>query len=139
MVGKRIGKIVRRKYIIGSAAIIVFIIIAILSFDSSRIEYTDFASAKSKGKIVQVIGKYLPDKPAEFNASTHTFTFHMRDEKGVTSLIEYKGAKPANFETAPSIVVKGRFAGDVFEASHILTKCPSKYEGKDIELHKGKK
>jgi cytochrome c-type biogenesis protein CcmE len=40
------------------------------------------------------------------------------------------GGKPNNFDIATSIVVKGKYSGDYLHATEILTKCPSKYEGK---------
>jgi len=48
--------------------------------------------------------------------------------------VVFEGAKPNNFELADKIVVKGKFDGDHFHASQILTKCPSKYEGKEEDV-----
>jgi cytochrome c-type biogenesis protein CcmE len=33
------------------------------------------------------------------------------------------------FDIAACIGVKGKYSGDYFHATEILTKCPSKYEG----------
>jgi cytochrome c-type biogenesis protein CcmE len=44
------------------------------------------------------------------------------------------GAKPNNFELAVSVVATGTVRHGALEASNVLTKCPSKYEGKTINL-----
>ena len=41
--------------------------------------------------------------------------------------MHYWDPKPASFEDAEKIVVEGYLNGEVFEAEHILMKCPSKY------------
>ena len=51
----------------------------------------------------------------------------MADEKGTVRRVVFADPKPANFEDAEKVVVEGQIAGDVFEAEHILVKCPSKY------------
>jgi cytochrome c-type biogenesis protein CcmE len=35
---------------------------------------------------------------------------------------------PGNFDQAVSVVAIGKFAGDHFEATQLLVKCPSKYQ-----------
>jgi cytochrome c-type biogenesis protein CcmE len=125
------------KYIIGGIIGVIFILIALFSFDSSKIEYADFKSAHQSGKVVQVIGSCDKSKPSEYNSEKNTFKFYMNDEKGNKSCIVATGAKPNNFDSAPMVVIKGRYEGDNFHASEILTKCPSKYEGQADEL-KGK-
>ncbi len=127
----------KKKYIIGALIALVFIILAIFSFDESRIEYADIAKAQETGKTVQIIGKRIENKNWNYNSKNDLLTFYLEDEKGNISKVEYKGAPPNNFDIAPSLVVKGRFENNILKASQILTKCPSKYEGKDPKLHTG--
>jgi cytochrome c-type biogenesis protein CcmE len=47
--------------------------------------------------------------------------------------------KPANFEDAVSIVAIGRYENGVFAAEKLLVKCPSKYQGEEIEKQYGTK
>ncbi len=48
--------------------------------------------------------------------------------------VHYPHPKPANFEDAERLVVRGAAEGDVFVARHILVKCPSKYnDGSEFE------
>ena len=65
-----------------------------------------------------------------YNAAQNILTFALIDEKNNTEQVIYNGSKPNNFDIAPMVVVKGRYENGKFMASEILTKCPSKYEGK---------
>jgi cytochrome c-type biogenesis protein CcmE len=49
--------------------------------------------------------------------------------------VRYKGLKPANFEDAVSIVAIGHFdeKAKELEANKLLVKCPSKYQGAEVE------
>jgi cytochrome c-type biogenesis protein CcmE len=127
----------KKAYIIGAAIGLLFVCIAVFSFDSTKIEYADFLKAKSVGKTVQVIGSWSKDIPYSYNSEKNEFTFLMADEKGNKTKVVCDGAKPNNFDIAPMVVIKGKFKGDSFHATDILTKCPSKYEGQADEL-KGK-
>jgi cytochrome c-type biogenesis protein CcmE len=116
------------KFIIGGIIIIGAILFGALSFIESNVEYVGFEKAKSISKKVQVKGEWMKDKPSSFDANTGIFSFTMKDDDGIEQPVQYKGAKPNNFELAEMIVVKGKYGNDAFQASEILTKCPSKYE-----------
>ncbi len=46
--------------------------------------------------------------------------------------VQYSGALPQNFDEGRDVVVVGSLkGGDALEASKILVKCPSKYEGEE--------
>ena len=60
----------------------------------------------------------------------------MRNEAGELMPVVYKGVEPGNFDQAETVVVVGRYADGVFQASQILVKCPSKYEARG-ESHPG--
>ena len=124
----------KTKYIIGLVAAIVFIALAIYSFDSSKIEYASFPEAIEKGKVVQVIGSWDQSMGQSYDSENNTFTFNMIDEQGNKATVISRGSKPNNFDVAPMVVIKGKYEGDAFYASEILTKCPSKYEGQFDEL-----
>lgn len=132
----------KMKYIIGLAVGLVFVVVAVMSFDSNKIEYADFKDAKGTGKTVQVIGSWDKSVPVEVNTETNTFKFQMIDEKGNKTRVIATGSKPNNFDVAPMVVIKGKYQGPDFFATEILTKCPSKYEGqfedlKGATLYKG--
>ncbi|MDI6766538.1 MAG: cytochrome c maturation protein CcmE [Bacteroidota bacterium] len=118
------------KIIIGGIVIVAAVVFGALSFMESNVEYMGFDKAISSKKKVQVKGVWLKDKESFFEASTRQFSFYMKDESGVEQKVIYGGARPNNFEIADAIVVKGKYENGTFNASEILTKCPSKYEAK---------
>jgi cytochrome c-type biogenesis protein CcmE len=65
------------------------------------------------------------------------FSFVMVDKEGNEQTVIYKGAKPQDFERSEQLVVKGKMNGDVFKASEIQMKCPSKYVNDEITLKEG--
>lgn len=122
------------KMIIGGVVILVFIVFAASSFLESNVEYTNIAGAMAKGKKVQMMGTWNKERESGFDASTGKFSFYLIDDAGKECRVFLDGAAPNNFEVASSIVAQGRYNKEgYFEATKILTKCPSKYEAKTIE------
>ncbi len=113
--------------------------VAILIFTNMSADissYSDFASAaqsKSEVKVVGILDKgkemvYNPeDKPNEF-------IFFMKDGDGVSKKVVLSQPKPMEFENAEQIVLTGKMDGEVFVASEMLTKCPSKYKNEEIYI-----
>ncbi len=118
------------KYLIGIIVAIIFVVVVIFSFDQSKIDYADFAKAEETSNVVQIIGKWDKNQPSKYDSDKDEFHFHMIDENDNKFKVVYNGARPNNFDMAESIVCKGKAENGVFEAKEILTKCPSKYEGK---------
>lgn len=116
------------KIIVGSLIIVAAIVFGAISFVETNVEYTDFKSAISSHKKVQVKGEWMKDRESAFDAATSQFVFYMKDANGEIQKVVFDGAKPNNFEIANAVVVKGRYQDGYFHASDILTKCPSKYE-----------
>jgi len=125
-----------KRYIIGILIIIVFVVVGFFAFKDSKIEYSNFQTAEQNHKICQVKGSWVKDKDSKFDQSTNTFTFYMKDEQGSVMKVVLDGAKPNNFEMAENVVAKGKVQGDYFHAKEVLTKCPSKYEGKGQDVQK---
>ena len=117
------------KSIIGIIIIVIVIAAIIPTFLQNKIEYVNFAEAKTKNKTVEVQGAWLKDKESKFESNK--FTFYMKDKDSNEMKVVFDGARPNNFEVAEGVVVKGKVKDGVFEASEILTKCPSKYEAKE--------
>ncbi len=117
------------KIIVAGVIVVIGIVLGAVNFLDSNVEYGDFAAAQRTHKKIQVKGEWLKDRQTTFNTSTIQFTFYMKDDSGVVSKVVLDGAKPNNFDIAPTIVAKGKFADGYFHATEILTKCPSKYEG----------
>jgi cytochrome c-type biogenesis protein CcmE len=120
------------KYFTGIGIAVAFIVIALLSFQWNKIEYSDIAAAKASGKKVQIIGSVDRSKSVDYNHEQNQLTFYMIDEKNIESKVIFAGSQPNNFSVAPSIVVKGQYRDSAFYAIEILTKCPSKYETQNV-------
>ena len=124
------------KVILAAVVLIVFVVVGFISFMDNKIEYATFNQAKNKKKTVEVKGVWVKDKDAKFDPATSTYSFYMKDDDMTEMKVVYDGAKPNNFDVADMIVAKGKVKEDVFYAKEILTKCPSKYEGKGEEVQK---
>jgi len=124
------------KIIIAGIIIVAALVFGAISFVDTNVEYTDFQSAASTHKKVQVKGAWLKEKDATFDGTKSQFTFYMKDDNGEEVRVVLDGAKPNNFELAEAIVVKGRYQDGYFHASDILTKCPSKYEADPASVKK---
>jgi cytochrome c-type biogenesis protein CcmE len=117
-----------KKYIFIGAFGLIFLVVILLSFNKSAIEYTDFETARKLSKKVQVVGTWAKEYPTYYNTATNMFEFFMRDKKGKLMYVRFNGPQPNNFTIAPEFVVKGYVQDTTFIASQIITKCPSKYE-----------
>ena len=124
------------KYIIIGVIAIGFLALAYYSFDSNKIDYSDFESAKESLKTVQVIGKVDKAQNVIYNSDDNILTFTLIDELNTPEVITFNGPKPNNFDLAPMVVVKGRYESGRFIAKDIMTKCPSKYEGEGSDVKK---
>ncbi|MFW6277000.1 MAG: hypothetical protein ACOC2K_04895, partial [Bacteroidota bacterium] len=56
------------RYIIGAIVILAFAAVAIFSFNSEKIEYSNFATAKNNDQFVQVIGSWERTTDCSYNA-----------------------------------------------------------------------
>jgi cytochrome c-type biogenesis protein CcmE len=124
------------KLITGVIIIVIFLVIGFFSFSESQIEYTNFQKASDIHRTCQVKGSWLKDKETRFDASSNEFIFFMKDENNTEMKVILDGARPNNFEMAESIVAKGKVRDGSFYAKEVLTKCPSKYEGKGEDVKK---
>lgn len=124
----------KNKYVFGGFIIVLFLGIMAYLFTQSNIKYeSDFANVKSTENTVKATGSWVKEKSYEMNREQNTFSFYMVDEKGNEMKVVYEGAIPNNFETATSVVVTGSYGNGYFHAKDILTKCPSKYEGQNVQ------
>jgi cytochrome c-type biogenesis protein CcmE len=114
---------------------IVAIAIAILISASKDVTtYANFEQATESGDKVKLVGQLVKDKPVEYNPETNPdfLAFYLQDDKGVVRRVELKAGKPQDFERSEQIVLTGQMQGDVFAASDMLLKCPSKYKDQEV-------
>ena len=72
---------------------------------------------------------------SSYHGDNQSLYFTLKDPKTQSILrVRYKGVKPGNFEDAISIVAIGRFDAGTkeFDANKLLVKCPSKYQGAEV-------
>ncbi len=124
------------KVIVGGLVIAFGLILGAINFFSTNVEYGDFADARRIQKKIQVKGEWVKDRESSFNIEKMQFTFYLKDDSGEILKVVLDGAKPNNFDLATSVVVKGKYSVDYFHATEVLTKCPSKYEGKTGAMKK---
>ena len=114
---------------------IVVIAIAIGAFVSSLSESSSYAllneAFENPGKEYHVIGTLDRSEPIiyEPTADPNLTKFTMQDSTGASCQVVLRMPKPQDMERSESIVLIGKGRDDgIFEAEHMLTKCPSKYE-----------
>lgn len=124
----------RPRVYVGLTVIAFFSFFAYSSFQSAVTPYVTFLEAREMGGKVQVMGYLTEPGEAGYAREGGHLEFYLEDHQGTREFIKYRGARPANFEEAESMVVIGSFAdkGEYFQAERILVKCPSKYEEGDL-------
>lgn len=61
------------------------------------------------------------------------FEFVLIDNNNLEQTVIYNQPKPQDFDKSEQVVIVGNMRGDVFMASQIIMKCPSKYEDKELK------
>ncbi|HEV7515355.1 MAG TPA: cytochrome c maturation protein CcmE [Thermoanaerobaculia bacterium] len=121
-------------YVVGSILLLGFLGFSLLSFKKTLTPYVSYDEARSANRMVQVAGA-LEKGSSSYHQDNQSLYFNLKDPKTQQGLrVRYKGVKPGNFEDAISIVAIGRFdtATKEFEANKLLVKCPSKYQGAEV-------
>lgn len=98
--------------------------------------YSDFTDAGEKvGKELRLKGTLAKDKPVDYDPvkDPNTFSFYLVDQNGKTGKVVCFDEKPRDFEMSDEIVLTGSMKEDVFYASDILVKCPSKYVETEVD------
>lgn len=121
---------------------IVFVIVlclfagfAVASFRSNLTPYVSFDEVQKARRTVQVAGG-LDKESTAYDVEAEALRFTLLDEKtGEKLRVRYHGVKPGNFNDAISVVAIGRWepATNEFAAERLLVKCPSKYQGAEVE------
>jgi len=119
---------------------LIFIVIAVGAIISTVYKadtYASFEQARQHpGREFRIIGELLKDKPIEerIEGNTLLLTFHMTDNQGGESQVNYFGARPQDFDKSDQVVLIGKFHEEMFIATSLLLKCPSKYNPDDLQM-----
>jgi cytochrome c-type biogenesis protein CcmE len=125
----------RRLYLVGGLLLLAFTGFSLASFRNSLTPYVNYQEARAANRVVQVAGA-LQKGTSTYEQADSSLLFTLRDPKTQDRVrVRYHGLRPANFEDAISIVAIGRYDARAkeFAASKLLVKCPSKYQGAEVE------
>ena len=98
--------------------------------------YATIAEAANSGDRVKIAGQLAKDMEMIYDPmeDPNMFTFYIRDEHDATQKVILLQPKPQDFELSEQVVLTGRMQEDVFVATDVLMKCPSKYKDEEIYL-----
>jgi len=118
-----------------AVALIIMIFSSMPSATSKEITITDIVESTDKFEGDYIMTEGLLNKNSvQWNADDIELRFEIFDQNETSLSVFYKGVQPDNFTEDVIVIVEG-FIGEngVFEAEKVMTKCPSKYEGEDME------
>jgi cytochrome c-type biogenesis protein CcmE len=121
----------KNSYIIGAIIVVSAMVMALYSFRSTLTSYVKVKEAKKSSRAVQVAGMLVKGSN-RYDLKKNALVFTLREDSGDEMTVEYNGPKPANFDDVEKVVSVGKYNQNkrVFEASELLVKCPTKYEGR---------
>jgi cytochrome c-type biogenesis protein CcmE len=123
---------VKRGYWIAALLALVFVVLGVTAFQKTLTPYLSFDEARKARGMVQVMGS-LDKESDRYNTATQELSFDLLDPGGRRMPVAYRGIRPGNFKDAISIVAIGRYREGRIDAEKLLVKCPSKYQGAEIE------
>jgi cytochrome c-type biogenesis protein CcmE len=122
----------KKGYVVAAALAVAFVLLGVTSFTKTLTPYLSFDEARKANGVVQVMGG-LDKSSDRYDTATQQLSFDLVDQHGGRMPVSYGGLRPANFKDAISIVAIGRYRDGRIEAEKLLVKCPSKYQGAEVE------
>lgn len=122
----------KKGYWIAAALAAAFVALGLTAFQKTLTPYVSFDEARKSRSTVQVMGA-LDKQSDRYDTTREELSFDLVDAGGSKLPVVYRGIKPANFKDAISIVAIGRYTRGRIDAEKLLVKCPSKYQGAEIE------
>jgi cytochrome c-type biogenesis protein CcmE len=122
----------KKGYWIAGGLALVFVLLGVTAFTKTLTPYLSFDEARKARGTVQVMGGL--DKTSDrYDTTTQQLSFDLVDDRGARMPVTYGGVRPANFKDAISIVAIGPYRDGRIQAEKLLVKCPSKYQGAEVE------
>jgi cytochrome c-type biogenesis protein CcmE len=122
----------KKGYWVATVFALVFIALGVTAFQKTLTPYLSFDEARKARGAVQVMGSL--DKTSDrYDTTRQELRFDLLDPAGHRMPVTYRGIKPGNFKDAISIVAIGPYRDGRLEAEKLLVKCPSKYQGAEVE------
>ncbi len=123
--------------IVGLFIVAAIAFLGVQSFQSNSMFYLTVPEVKAQAakegdafyaRQIRVSGP-LHKESIDWNSKTMNLKFHLVDGTEMFP-VEYNGVVPDTFHHSETVVAEGRYTREgVFQATNILVKCPSKYEG----------
>ena len=113
------------------------LITGLFSYSMHDAEVADILAnpVQYEGKGVKVSGTVIN---GSINKAPNNLVFTMKDQDSDASIkVLYKGVVPDSFMDDATVILEGKYDSENknFIASKLMAKCPSRYEGMDIEEH----
>lgn len=123
-----------KKLVIGG--VIILIVVAYLFWSGMKDSSVYFLTVEEffaqidqmQGKGTRINGDVVSGS-IKWDAPNLLLTFQLTDGKNVLN-VRHHGVAPDTFQEGLSVVVEGKYESGMFNATQIMTKCPSKYEAK---------
>ncbi len=125
----------KKSFILGLVFLIVAVIL-LVSASKDITSYANFSDARKSGNAVKIVGQLDKSKELEYDPvkDPNKFSFYVIDKAGESIKVILNAAKPQDFELSEQIVVTGKMKDEVFMASDVLLKCPSKYKDEEVYI-----
>lgn len=122
----------KKGYWVATVFALAFIGLGVTAFQKTLTPYLTFDEARKAKGAVQVMGS-LDKESDRYDTDRQELRFELIDPSGHRMPVTYRGIKPGNFKDAISIVAIGPYREGRIEAEKLLVKCPSKYQGAEVE------
>jgi cytochrome c-type biogenesis protein CcmE len=122
----------KKGYWVAAGFALVFIVLGVTAFQKTLTPYLSFDEARKAKGTVQVMGS-LDKASDQYDTARQELRFDLLDPNRHRMAVSYRGIKPGNFKDAISIVAIGPYRDGHIEAEKLLVKCPSKYQGAEVE------
>ena len=122
----------KRGYWVAGGFALVFVALGVTAFQKTLTPYVTFDEARKSRGVVQVMGS-LDKTSDQYDTAKEELRFELLDSAGGRMPVSYRGIKPGNFKDAVSIVAIGPYRDGRIQAEKLLVKCPSKYQGSEVE------
>lgn len=125
-----------KKIHIISIVMIVVAVVLLTNAAGDMSTYASFQEAETSQQRVKIAGELAKDKAMEYRPEVdpNYFSFYIKDMNGEERKVVLLAAKPQDFELSEQIVLTGQMEGEVFVATDMLMKCPSKYKDEEIYI-----
>lgn len=122
-------------------AVAIGIIVSTADDASTYVGFSEAWAMSTTGskKEIHVVGQLKKDPDGHIIGIKHgedrvSFSFIMVDDQGKEQQVHYNEPMPPDFTRSEKVVVIGSYQGEVFKASKIILKCPSKYEEENVTV-----